>query len=232
MQGWSIVGSDELLGMSVINEPASLLHNKVLAPRLSKTSSITFSSVKSSKSKNNCSSNCRNLFGDETAVCGSSSSYPSSSFFICWNVTLGVWCIRCIINKKWVSFRFDLLEDMAQWVFDGIKIMVVDRWRYFKSRAVQHSFFQANTWRHPLKPINLIDKSIYLSNLLHFYYAAAGSLPLELDWSVPATKKLVDDNATVVHFMQALQIHTRNLRKFAFSSLIWLDLWNSHWWGI
>ena len=34
MQGWSIVDSDELLGMSVINEPASLLHKTVPAPKV------------------------------------------------------------------------------------------------------------------------------------------------------------------------------------------------------
>ena len=34
MQGWSIVGGDEILGMSVIDEPASLLHNTVPAPKV------------------------------------------------------------------------------------------------------------------------------------------------------------------------------------------------------
>jgi len=34
MQGWSIVGGDELLGMSIVNEPASLLHNTIPAPKV------------------------------------------------------------------------------------------------------------------------------------------------------------------------------------------------------
>jgi len=77
-------------------------------------------------------------------------------------------------------------------------------------------------WRHPLKPINLVNKSVYLGNLLlvHLYYALVGSLPLALDCGALATRKLVYDNVAVVHSIQALHIHTRNLRKLAFSSLI------------
>lgn len=34
MKGWSITGGDELLGMSVVNEPASLLHDTIPAPKV------------------------------------------------------------------------------------------------------------------------------------------------------------------------------------------------------
>jgi hypothetical protein len=85
-----------------------------------------------------------------------------------------------------------------------------------------NTHLQANAWRHPLKPIRLIDKSVYLSNLLlaHFYYAAAGSLPLTLDWNASSTRQLVDNNIAVVHSMTALQNHAQYLGKFIFSSLI------------
>lgn len=34
MKGWEISGGDEFLGMTIVNEPSSLLHNTIPAPRV------------------------------------------------------------------------------------------------------------------------------------------------------------------------------------------------------
>jgi len=61
--------------------------------------------------------------------------------------------------------------------------------------AAKRSFdeFQINTWRHPLGPYALVEKSVHFGNLLlaHFHYAARGLAPLTLDWNDEKHKELV-----------------------------------------
>lgn len=72
---------------------------------------------------------------------------------------------------------------------------------------------QINTWRHPLEPHALVEKSVHFSNLLlaHFHYAARGLVPLTLDWNDEKHKELVSNNERVITSMQTLQQHAKTL---------------------
>ena len=70
-----------------------------------------------------------------------------------------------------------------------------------------------NTWRHPLGPHALIEKSVHFGNLLlaHFHYAARGLVPLTLDWDDEKHKELVSNNTKIITSMQTLQQHAKTL---------------------
>ncbi len=81
--------------------------------------------------------------------------------------------------------------------------------------AAKRSFdeFQINTWRHPLGPHALVEKSVHFGNLLlaHFHYAARGLAPLTLDWNDEKHKELVGNNTIIITSMQTLQQHAKTL---------------------
>lgn len=80
---------------------------------------------------------------------------------------------------------------------------------------------QINTWRHPLRPCALVEKSVHFSNLLlaHFYYAARGLVPLTLDWNDEKHKELVSHDTTIITSIQTLQQYAKTLSKRSYTPL-------------
>ncbi|KAH7390030.1 hypothetical protein BKA64DRAFT_756964, partial [Cadophora sp. MPI-SDFR-AT-0126] len=167
MKGWEISGGDEFLGMTIVNEPSSLLHNTIPAPRVLQNQLDHLLE--------------RQIFETEHKLLKE---------------------LQKLIRR----------HDRGQWVVVFLALVIV---LHILERDTWRLMYWAFSWRHPLKPIHLIDKSVYFSNLLlaHFYYAAAGSLPLAPDWDAKSTRDLVQDRPVIVNSMKALQAHARHLSK-------------------
>lgn len=96
--------------------------------------------------------------------------------------------------------------------------------RFMDTLEIFTDGFQAYKWRHPSRPITLVEKGVYFTNVLlaHFDIAGQGLIPLQLDWNQASTVARVDNNLEVAESIKRLQLQLPLLSELTSSRLLFL----------
>jgi hypothetical protein len=74
---------------------------------------------------------------------------------------------------------------------------------------------QGKFWIHPSKPSSLIEEEmVSCGSLLSHYFCSMSRSPLSMNWDLPKTRDLVNNNDQVICSMKALQSYVVDLSKF------------------
>ena len=186
MKGWEICGH-ERLGMKIVDRIESPLHGSIPAPRVIQNQLDHLLEYEIMETE-------RHLLKNLQKVIKASDRKSWVATFLATAIILHV-----MERDAW---------RLLYWVHHQEQV------RCFKV-AVKHSIdeFQINTWRHPLGPHALVEKSVHFGNLLlaHFHYGARGKVPLTLDWNDEESKELVGNNTAIITSLQTLQQHAKTL---------------------
>ncbi|KAK2798412.1 hypothetical protein FQN50_008852 [Emmonsiellopsis sp. PD_5] len=112
-------------------------------------------------------------------------------------------------------------RDRGKWVVVVLALTIMlnvlerDIWRLLY--WIRHPA-EANAWRHPSRPCTLVDKNIYLSNLMlsHFRSAVGGPSPLALDWSDSYITMLVGGDERTIEAMKQLSVRITHFEVHSF----------------
>ena len=202
MKGWEICGH-ERLGMKVVDRIESPLHGSVPAPRVLQNQLDHLLEYEIVETE-------RHLLKNLQKAIKASDRKSWVATFLATAIILHV-----MERDAW---------RLLYWVHhhEQVKHLKVDG---------KHSIdeFQINTWRHPLGPRALIEKSVHFGNLLlaHFHYAARGLVPLTLNWNDEKHKELVSNNTTIITSMQAIQQHAKVLGTRSHTSFRNVNSWDA-----